>query len=375
MQAPPGGPVRKEPPVVLTTEPESGAVNVTARGVTFEFDAIVNDRGPGGDLSRLVLLSPHDEETSVRWRRDRIEVRAKRGFRPGTAYSVTLLPGFQDLNGNATKSATTITFSTGPTIPAFAVHGRVFDWPTERVAAGALIEVVRRSDSLPYVGVSDTAGMFVVGPLEQGTYHVRAMLDANRNRALDPNEAWDTLGVQVTAESPFVELRAVARDTVGPRLLTVMVRDSVTIDAAFDRFLDPAVPIAPSSFRVVQADSTPVTVTEVLTASQFAARRAARDSAARADTTQRDRPAPRPTAASAPRPSLPAPAQSIVLLVDPTAPLRIGVSYRVTALDARGLLGAPRTSERVVTVARPDSTRAAPRPAPSATIRPPERTP
>ena len=137
--------------MIVRVTPESGAVNVKDNNVVFEFDAIVNDRGGQGDLSSLVRLSPRDGATSVRWRRNRIEVRPRRGFRPGTAYAVTLLPGVADLNGNATRVSRTVVFSTGPTIPAFAIHGRVFDWIGGRTAPDAPIEVIRLPDSLLYV--------------------------------------------------------------------------------------------------------------------------------------------------------------------------------------------------------------------------------
>ena len=122
----------------------------------------------------------------VRWRRSRVDVRPQDDFRPNTAYSITILPGVADLRGNTTTTGRTIVFSTGPTIPGFQVMGRVFDWATERVAPNAFIEVMRMPDSLRYVGTADSTGQFVVGPLEEGTYIVRAIMDNNRSRGIDP---------------------------------------------------------------------------------------------------------------------------------------------------------------------------------------------
>jgi len=372
MGSPPGGPQRKVPPTIVKATPESGAVNVKDKSVVFEFDAIVNDRGGrAGDLANAFLISPHDERTVVAWHRDRIEVRPKRGFLPNTAYTVTLLPGLTDLNNNVMPAGKTITFSTGATIPAFAVHGRVFDWIAERIAVDAVIDVVRRSDSLPYVGLSDSSGQFTVGPLEPGTYFVRAFMDNNRNRTLDVNEIWDTVGTAVTTLSPFVELRAVQRDTIAPRLLTLAQGDSLTITASFDRLLDPLLPLTPASFRIQASDSTVLTVARVRTPAQYVAMRAATDSVMR-DSIARAGGAP-PVAAPAvppavppaarvpgavppPKPSIPAPTREAVILMNPQSPLRPG-DYRVTAVNARGVMGAVRTSSRVITVLRPDSTK------------------
>jgi len=386
--SPPGGPERTIPPELLRVTPESGAVNVRARGVVFEFDVVVNDR----DVASRVLISPREGVPRVIWRRSRIEVRPRRGFRPNTAYSVTLLPGLTDLRSNAMPAGKTVVFSTGPTIPTFTVHGRVFDWPSQRVARSAMVEAIRRPDSLPYVGAADSTGQFVVGPLDEGTYTVRAMIDNNNNRALDPTEAWDSVTVVVSGTSPFVELLAAPRDTVPPRLLTVTPQDSVTVTASFDRFLHPEFPLAPASFRVVSADSTPLRILRVMTSAQAdSLRRAAADTAAKPDTTAPSdsvrarldsllarRPSlppsvapPSPTVApvtsAEPRPSKPPPIKDVVIGLDPLTPTQPGATYRVTAINARGLLGPPRTSDRVIVVpaARRDST------PPGGAVRPP----
>lgn len=368
MGSPPGGPQRTEPPVIVSVTPDSGAVDVRAENVVFEFDAVVSDRptGQAATLENMFVISPRDGRPRVSWERDRIEVRPRRGFRPNTAYSVTLLPGIADLRGNVTTSSRTIVFSTGPSIPPFAVHGRVFDWMNERVAPNAVLEVIRRPDSLHYVGAADSTGQFSVGPLTEGRYTVRAIIDANSNRALDPTESWDSLSIVVQGTSPFLELLAAPRDTIGPRMLTVTVQDSITLRASFDRPLDPAMPLAPGLFRVVSADSIRLGIARILTRAQLdTAVRA--DSAARADTAVRpdtvarpDTPARPDTVPSVvvPKPSRPAPVRDVAIRLDSTSRLQPGATYRITAIDVRGLLGAIRTSDRVITVpkARPDST-------------------
>jgi hypothetical protein len=336
-----------------------------------------------------------------------------------------MLPGITDLRGNALRSGRTIIFSTGPTIPLYSVLGRVFDWMNERIAPKALIEMIRRPDSLPYVGVADSSGQFQVGPLEQGSYTVRAILDNNNNRLLDPTEPWDSIAVTVANASPFVELLVAPRDTIPPRLLTVTAPDTVTLAASFDRPLDPGAPLTPASFIVTAADSTRLRIKSVRTRAQDdSARRAAQDSAAKAqrdsiarsdttrsdttrrdttrrdttrrdttrrdttrrDTTRRDSvraridtaPVARLNPNIAPKPSRPAPPKEVAIHLDPLTPLHPGSTYRVTALNMRGLLGRARSSERLFTVPRPrvDTTKALtpappPQPPPSPVRRPP----
>lgn len=365
--APPGGPLRTEPPRLVSVSPESGAVNVRAREVVFQFDAVVSDRpsGQAASLASLFLVSPQDGTPRVDWERSRIEVRPRRGFRPNTAYSVTLLPGVADLRGNVSAESRTVIFSTGPVIPAFAVRGRVFEWLNERVAPQALVEVLRVRDSTLFIGTADSTGQFDVGPLDTGRYAVRTWLDANRNRARDPQETWDSTSVTITSSAPYLELLAAPRDTVGPRLLTVEVRDSVTLHASFDRPLDPGVTLTPASFRILTADSTRLVIARVTARARGGERSDSlapgRDSAAaQPPVTRPAAPPPAAEATAAPRPSLPAPTMNVVVVLDHASALQPGRSYRVVAVNARGITGVVRTSERVVTAPPRDTTRATP---------------
>lgn len=377
MGAPPGGPERVDPPVLLSVTPDSGATNVRDRSVMFEFDVVVSDR----DLGNLFLVSPREGAPRVRWRRNRVEVRPRSAFRQNTAYTVTMLPGLADLRGNPIKTGKVIVFSTGPTIPTYVVAGRVFDWMNERVAPSALVEVIRRPDSLPYVGAADSTGQFTVGPLDEGTYTVRAIMDNNRNRALDRGEAWDSASIVVRGASPFIEMLAAPRDTIAPRLMTVAVRDSVALIASFDQPLStpPEPTVTRESFRIVGADSAPLRVSAVRSRAQADSIRAAREAAR--DTTKRDsiaapptNPTPgAPTAPVEPRPSRPAPLRELILELDPQTPLRPGMQYRVTVIDARGITGRTRTSDRVITAPTPRPAPAAPPAAPAS--RPPDTRP
>jgi hypothetical protein len=150
---------------------------------------------------------------------------------------------------------------------------------------------------------------------------------------------------------------------VAPTLAAVNVVDSVTLEATFDRPLDPRVPLVAGSARVVSADSTPLTVVAVLTAAEASARRSRADSLARLDSIARAEAAARgdtvppparadvlpPAGRASPlHPSVAAPARQVVIRLDSLTPLRAGGIYRVEMRGIRGLLGAVKTSDRVV---------------------------
>lgn len=372
---PPGGVEDRDPPKLVAVTPDSNALNVRARTVIFQFDETINDRGSGAqEIDNFFLVSPSDGNPRVSWRRSRIEVRPRNGFRDNTAYTVTLLPGLSDLRGNVSRTGASVVFSTGPTIPPARVTGIVFDWVAERPAARALIQAVT-ADSTIYLAQSDSVGRFTVGPLPEGSYLVRAIIDANNNRALDRSEAFDTARVVAPQAGPL-ELRTVVRDTLPPRLASIAVTDSLSLRVTFDRYLDPDQPPAATAFRLVAADSTVIPVLAVLApraeqAEAVARHQALADSSRRVDSLA-GKPLPprfvplpgggRRGVTPAATPSVPPPYTALLLRT--ARPLTPSATFRLSVRDARGLSGRTQSSERSFTTPRApapvDTTRRAP---------------
>ena len=403
---PPGGPPRTTPPVLLATVPESGAVlTAPPRRVEFDFDEVIGERiaAPQPTLAGAVLVSPATGPVSVDWHRDHITISIKGGFRPQRIYRVELLPVVADLHQNKMKVGRTIVFSTGPEIPTATLAGTVVDWTGGRAANGALVQALLLPDSLPYLALADSAGNFSLRQMPPGDYLVYGILDQNNNRRRDPREAFDTARVALT-DSALVGLFAFTHDTLGPRIRSADLVDSVTVKITFDRPVSPDVAVDTSMVHVSPlADSTQtVALAAVLTTTTYdsaakaetaarAAAQAAKDSAARAaaaarDTTHRAAPTPQPAAARPPvRPpplgaapggatppatrhdtsramrllaQHPAPSDTRVLRF--AAPLEPGTRYAVMTSNVVGLTGVRSTQGRTTfSVPRPRPTRPA----------------
>ena len=359
MQTPPGGPPDAEAAVLLRVVPETGAVNARPRAVVFQFNEVVAERQGGGRLADLFLISPADGAPDVDWDRERIDVRPRGGWRPNTTYTVTLLPGLTDLRGNVRTEGATVVFSTGPEIAGSTLRGIVFDWVAGRVVPNAMVEALARPDSVTYVARADSTGNFVIPNIPRGDYRVRAIVDANRNRALDVRELWDSVAISVT-DSARVELLTHAYDSAPPRIDRVTVRDSFTLRVAVAPAIDPTMNIGPALFTVLGADSLPVPIAEARAAQVYEREQAERDRA-RADSIARaappvlSTPGIRPVEPAAPvtavSMSRPAPITEIIIVL--SRPLRAGTAYRLRTAPLRGLTGTARESERLFTVPEP----------------------
>ena len=298
IEPPPGGPPDPTPPHLIATRPDSFARIPGFKGdVEFRFDEVISEGGSPnvgtgtGDLEKLIILSPTTRVPNVTWRRSRITVRPNEGWRPNRVYRVELLPGATDLRRNRSTTGTVLTFTTGAPLPATTIDGTVIDWTTSRPVAGALVEAVLLPDSLPYRGLADSSGHFKLGPLPDGQYLVRGVLDENRNVRFDGREAFDTVRL-APGKTAAGELWAFVHDTTPMRIREVTVIDSTSASIELSQSLAPGLRIAPSQVTVrILPDSTPIRVTSVLPKplDDSLNRRAApaRDTTAR-DTTRRD---------------------------------------------------------------------------------------
>lgn len=273
MAPPPGGPPDFEEPRVIATRPDTIALLPGFRGeVEFVFDEVISEGsapnfGLGtGTLEQLVLLSPSNEVPDVRWRRNRITVQPREGWREGIVYRVELRPGISDLQTNRTTTPTVITFTTGADLPVTTLRGRVVDWTSRRPQPAGIVQAVLQvgeADSLVYRSVADSLGFFEFGPLPAGEYLVFGGIDQNRNLRLEPRELFDSLRVAPGRDS-VGEIWAFRHDSIGPRLQAVARRDSVSITLTFNQSLAPRAAYDSAAIRIrLLPDSIPVAVVGV----------------------------------------------------------------------------------------------------------------
>jgi len=395
MGSPPGGPPRTIPPRVVRVVPESGAVLTTPpHQVEIDFDEVIGEQTAATqrDIQGAVLLSPADK-WSVDWHRTHLTVEPKGGFKPDRVYRVELLPVIVDLHQNRLRQDKIVVFSTGPEIPAATLRGAVVDWTGGHLAAGALVEAVLLPDSLTYRTLTDSGGNFALGAMPTGDYLVYGVVDLNSDHHRQSREPFDTVRVSLQ-DSAEVGLYAFAHDTVGPRLRSVELVDSLTLRLIFDRPIDPTQPPDTSMVQVTPAEDTTqrLAIGSVLTPEAWdSVTKAAAAAAAARDTTHRA-PAPgrpgapaRPGAAGEPQHAqrqgarraggLPAgprpdttrathllavrPAPTDRRIVRLAAPLERGSRVFVFVAGMRGLTGVVgHQSRATLTVPKPTKTRA-----------------
>ncbi|HEY6091676.1 MAG TPA: hypothetical protein VIV83_06765, partial [Gemmatimonadales bacterium] len=227
----------------------------------------------------------------VDWHRSRVSVKPKEGWKT-RVYRMEILPGFVDLRRNRSDSGKTVLFSTGPAIGHARIGGIALKWIEQSILLHALIEAVPLPDSAGYMTYADSGGQFDLENLAPGRYIVYALQDDNGDRRRNNREAYDSVAVTLDS-STNVALYTFPHDTTPPRPRAATNIDSLAIRVEFSQALDPTTSFDTAHVHVLELpDSTPVSVTQVLTERVYdsvtAAARVKADSAAAAarDTTR-----------------------------------------------------------------------------------------
>jgi hypothetical protein len=355
---PPGGPPDVAAPQLLSITPDSGSVGVRPKEIIFRFDEVVAERPPSTtSLSDLFLISPRNGVPDASWHRDVIGVKPTRGWRPNTAYTVTMRKGLADIRGNVRNTGVTTFFSTGNTIPRTRITGNVFDWVSGSPATGALVESYVVPDSIhAYIAIADSNGTFLMEHMPAGKYALRAYIDRNNNQGIDPSEPWDSTSTNVT-DSAKSDLVIFVHDTIPPRIRDVSATDSVTLRVSFDKPIDPTQNLTAANFAVIGPDSAPLPIASAGPPPKDTTPKVTPPpSAPPAPPAQAARPPGRQradTTTNVPKPVMQRPLPISEVVIKMQRPLAPKTAYRVRAIGIRGLLGRSGDSNRVYTVPAP----------------------
>jgi hypothetical protein len=347
---PPGGPVDTEAPQIVKIVPDSGKTGTSPPAVIFRFNEVVSERPSGAaSLTALFIISPRDGEPRVDWSREEISVKPRRRWKPNTAYTITMLPGLSDLRGNTRNTGATTIFSTGGTIPTGKITGALYNWAEARtISRSGFVQAWPRGDTTTmYMTAVDSAGTYALDHLPAGQYVVRGLSDENNNRGLDWREAWDTVAINLT-DTARLNLYAFIHDSLGTRLVSATVRDSVTVELAFESPLSLAQSITASEVTVRAPDSTSIGVLSV-------------------------QPPPPDTTAAVRALGRPIPPRSLTIKL--AQPVRPKTSYRIRVARITNLSGVNRTGDILLNTPEKLPEPPAPRPVTPAAPPPPPPAP
>ena len=190
---PQGGPKDSIPPKPLYAVPEMGALNFSDKSVVVTFDEYIE---LDNVMSNLMMSPPQSTPPEVKARGKRLVIKFQDTLRENTTYTIDFGDAVCDYRERVPLHGFSYYFSTGAQIDTLEYNGRVFDAQTLNPVYGILVGIYENmADSTfekePFLRVckTDSAGVFHIRNMHEGTYRLYALDDVSRDYRLTVSEA------------------------------------------------------------------------------------------------------------------------------------------------------------------------------------------
>jgi uncharacterized protein (DUF2141 family) len=186
---PPGGPIDLQPPRILSCRPDSGEIRVQAVSeICINFSEPMEKR----TVRDAIVVRPRVNVKEVHWQKNTFCLLLTDSLVPSTTYSIIVMSGCKDAHGNSINAPHVSAFSTGDTLLAGTIRGKVETkgLPTPGTPVWAFDSLKCPApdftkDEPHYVSQSGSDGTFELIGLPSGVYLLFAFKDKNSNRAYD----------------------------------------------------------------------------------------------------------------------------------------------------------------------------------------------
>lgn len=217
---PEGGPRDMTPPVMVSSTPAPGSVNVSNGRIDIIFDENITLDDP---MNKIVVSPPQKKQAQISSNGRRVRITLRDTLRDSTTYTVDLADAVRDLNEGNILDGLAIDFSTGPSIDTLMISGIVFEGRTLEPAQGMIVGVYSTPvadtalTTLPMDRITKTnaLGRFTIRNLKPGSYRVFAINDLNHDFHWDRSEDIAFLDRDISPSTMAVEVTDTFTDAVG----------------------------------------------------------------------------------------------------------------------------------------------------------------
>ena len=217
---PEGGPRDMTPPVMVSSTPAPGSVNVSNGRIDIVFDENITLDDP---MNKIVVSPPQKKQAQISSNGRRVRITLRDSLRDSTTYTVDLADAVRDLNEGNILDGLAIDFSTGPSIDTLMISGIVVEGRTLEPAQGMIVGVYSTPvadtalTTLPMDRITKTnaLGRFTIRNLKPGNYRVFAINDLNHDFHWDRSEDIAFLDRDISPSAMAIELTDTFTDAAG----------------------------------------------------------------------------------------------------------------------------------------------------------------
>lgn len=247
---PGGGPIDREPPTVVATVPDSGAVRITEPAVELEFSKYVDRL----TVQQSIFISPDVGPLEYDWSGTSVRIAFRDSLRPNRTYVVNVGTDVADVHArNKMAKGFSLAFSTGDSLDRGSISGRVFNDKPDGVMLfayqlhGASGDTLNPTHTPPeYIQQTGKGGDYELSHLAWGTYRIIAVRDEYKNkfydRQVDAYGTWRS-DVMVNGDLPsqqHVDFRLAVEDTSRPFVSSVRAIDRTRLQIRLSEPIDTA---------------------------------------------------------------------------------------------------------------------------------------
>ena len=255
---PPGGPEDRLPPVLVESEPALRAVNASPdQAITLTFDEVIDDRQLG-ELRQLIRVNPDVPEFDLELEENIVTLIPLEPMMDDMSYTVTVLPGVRDREGNATTEPQSILFSVGGEVPITLsiVRATIVDEKGEP-AAGALYRLDNTETEFGYTMTADSQGKIEAEAVAYGPYVATAWIERVRPEGWQMTEepgARDTFELSLEKRAYEATYHLAVVDTTAPVVTAVTTPESRLIRVTIDDQLPEGVTLRLERVQLYEVD-------------------------------------------------------------------------------------------------------------------------
>jgi len=244
---PPGGPVDKRPPYIISTKPEKDTTNVA---LDTEVEILFSEAVEHRSCEESIFITPFPGEgIKYKWKGKKLVIKFPGELAKNRTYIITIGTGTKDRRNNTMKTSYSLAFSTGPELDIADIDGHIYGEAKvegTQVWAYDLSENAEPDPSVNfplYITQAGEDGYFNLSHMAYGAYRLFAVQDRDVNNMYDAE--YDLLGIaskDITLslsqpEEAGVNFRIALRDTTPPKLRSASAIDRRHVNLRFSEKL------------------------------------------------------------------------------------------------------------------------------------------
>ena len=246
---PPGGPVDKRPPYIISTKPEKDTTNVA---LDTDIEILFSEAVEHQSCEESIFITPFPGEgIKYKWKGEKLIIKFPGKLAENRTYIITVGTGTKDRRNNTMKTSYSLAFSTGPELDIADIDGHIYG---ESKVEGTQVWAYDLSENAApdpsvnfplYITQAGEDGYYNLSHMAYGTYRLFAVQDRDVNNIYDAE--YDLLGVASKdislslsqPEEVGVNFRIALRDTTPPMLRSASAVDRRHVNLRFSEKLLP----------------------------------------------------------------------------------------------------------------------------------------